>query len=181
MAGYAAGGALVWRGIRTDLETTMRQTMLIVVVLLATLSFASHAQDQRQAETLGLSLDKTISALLDYQKNVSNMADGNIPAAEADAAWQIAFATTNAMDAIERVSDHAQIYAVMIHPTDRDYMKGRMIVVAKFEIQRLDLQIQTINRRLARIKLPALLAEAQRLRDLIQQAQNQIRSAIPSS
>lgn len=158
----------------------MLRSIVIAVALALALAVPAHAQTQDQAAKLANFLDKTGPELDTSGMNLLQMAMG-MQSPEMDVLSMIQSSSSNAAQYAEKLSMVVFIYSVMLDKRDQATVKKMMVTQAKQSVRASDTSIEQINKVLGKLRSSAVIAEAQKTRDLVQKIRDEIRRAVPGS
>jgi hypothetical protein len=150
----------------------MRSILLPIALTLALMPLA-RGQDQGQAGKLAEFLGRTDQEASTAATNLVQMGPGLMPP-ESDVIEAIHGSTVAASAYLDKLNQVTFIYSIMRDKVDRDLVRQLMLLQAKHTVRGCDLAIEQINRRLGMLRSPAAIAEAQKVRDLLQKARGTV-------
>lgn len=155
----------------------MFRTLIAILALTALTSFA-NAEPVKAGAELNDFVMKTQGDLDQPVSNLLSMANG-LPELEADYVTQIYDAAVRAEEKVTQLFVATKIYTLMVDNRDRASVRNMINLLAAHSIKDIDSQLNKINRNMAKLRAPAVVTEAQRVRDLLVETRDGLQKRTP--
>ena len=139
----------------------------------AALHCVAFAQSPNDADRVKSFLEDRWTVLGQAKSNLIQMEAG-LPGHEADSAAMISAISDVPEGHIRSLSMLLIIYAAMINDTDRNIVRKFVVLDCKAYDKQSDISLKSINRNLARLKSPAAISEATKMRDALQEIKERL-------
>ncbi len=159
-------------------EKEVRQIIVSTFLLLALITTA-RAQTVEQVGKLSDFFERSSKELAQIKENLLGMAD--TPAAESGNILNIYDSITHAECVFDQLHIVATILSIMKDSRDQAAVRMYLVVLGKGAVKQSNATLRFTNRELARNRSPAVIAEMQKARDLVQRVRDEIQRVIPDS
>lgn len=152
--------------------------ILIAMIALIALITHANAEPVKAGNELNDFVIKAQSDSDQPRSNLLSMVTG-LPESEAEYVFQIYDAATRADEKVSQLFVATSIYTVMVDIRDMAKVRRVINLLASQTIKTLDSQLNVINRNMAKLRAPAAVTEAQRVRDLLVETRDGLQKRTP--
>lgn len=153
---------------------------LLILLSGLALSVPAQALTLEQATKLVSFLNSTTTELAQAKTNLLQMSSG-MPLGESIQIDTIYDSITTTDCYFQKLNIVTNIYSLMQDSRDQAISKNYINLIAKHTVTSANTTINVLNRQLATIRSPAAIAEAQKIRDLVQKIRDEIQRTVPGS